>query len=696
MMTGVIFAVAFVLGALAVGLMGANFLDSDTLALAVTAVIGGVFAIGSIELLQFRRATSMLTRSLASLSDETVAGLKALDEWLIELHPSLQGPVRQRVEGERVALPAPVLTPYLVSLLVMLGLLGTFIGLVETLKGVVVALEGSAELESIRRALTAPMGGLELAFGTSVAGVAASAMLGLMSTISRRDRILASRFLDRKIATLLRRFSRSYEQQETFKALQVQSLGLPAVVEKLDALADRIERMGDALGESLATSQARFHDSARVLLTDLAASVGGALSDSATKNEQVLTQSSRLVGEGIQPVLQEAMDRIGVDIRQGVEDTHRQLSETVQDHLQAISEQFARVTGEVTQAWQDGLQAHDKTNETLVGGLGESFGALSTALSGRLQQSAEQAAAREEQVMVRLNDAARSIAENNETHSRRMLEEMSRLLGATEALVDARREGEKSWLEGHGRRMDELTSGMQQALSALRDEEESRGAAAVERLERLESTVTNHLASLGRALEEPMARLIKVASETPRAAAEVIAQLRRELSDSMERDNRLLEERGRLMAELDTLSKSLAESSAGQSAAIQALVDASTGMLQETGRHFAEQVGGEIAKVSDIADQFALSAVEMSSLGEAVKVAVDSYHASNDKLIDGLGMIESALESANARSDEQLAYYVAQAREVIDYGVMTQKELFDELRSLGRSGTEALETAEVN
>jgi hypothetical protein len=39
---------------------------------------------------------------------------------------------------------------------------------------------------------------------------------------------------------------------------------------------------------------------------------------------------------------------------------------------------------------------------------------------------------------------------------------------------------------------------------------------------------------------------------------------------------------------------------------------------------------------------------------------------------------------------------VAQAREVIDYGVMTQKELFDELRSLGRSGTEALETAEVN
>jgi hypothetical protein len=34
------------------------------------------------------------------------------------------------------------------------------------------------------------------------------------------------------------------------------------------------------------------------------------------------------------------------------------------------------------------------------------------------------------------------------------------------------------------------------------------------------------------------------------------------------------------------------------------------------------------------------------------------------------------------RSDEQLAYYVAQAREVIDLSIASHKEIFEELRKL--------------
>ena len=56
-----------------------------------------------------------------------------------------------------LALPAPVLTPYLVGLLVMLGLLGTFVGMVETLQGAVIALEGTTELQAIRAGLAAPI-----------------------------------------------------------------------------------------------------------------------------------------------------------------------------------------------------------------------------------------------------------------------------------------------------------------------------------------------------------------------------------------------------------------------------------------------------------------------------------------------------------------------------------------------------------
>lgn len=71
----------------------------------------------------------------------------------------------------------------------MLGMLGTFLGMVITFKGAMFALETSSSLESIRSALAAPIQGLGLSFGTSIAGVAASAILGLLSAMSRRERL---------------------------------------------------------------------------------------------------------------------------------------------------------------------------------------------------------------------------------------------------------------------------------------------------------------------------------------------------------------------------------------------------------------------------------------------------------------------------------------------------------------------------
>ena len=43
------------------------------------------------------------------------------------------------------------------------------------------------------------------------------------------------------------------------------------------------------------------------------------------------------------------------------------------------------------------------------------------------------------------------------------------------------------------------------------------------------------------------------------------------------------------------------------------------------------------------------------------------------------------------RSDEQLAYTVAQARELIDLSVLSSKRLVDEMRQLGRTGGVAAE-----
>ena len=76
------------------------------------------------------------------------------------------------------------------------------------------------------------------------------------------------------------------------------------------------------------------------------------------------------------------------------------------------------------------------------------------------------------------------------------------------------------------------------------------------------------------------------------------------------------------------------------------------------------------------------TAIELASLGDAFNHGVQLFSASNEKLVEGLQRIEGAMKNATARSDEQLAYYVAQAREVIDLSIASQQGIVDDLRRL--------------
>ena len=99
-------------------------------------------------------------------------------------------------------------------------MLGTLLGMVVTLKGTGAALESATDLDAIRASLIAPVKGLGFAFGTSIAGVATSAMLGLLSALVRRERIDAAQQLDAKIATTLRVHSSAHQRDESFRLLQ--------------------------------------------------------------------------------------------------------------------------------------------------------------------------------------------------------------------------------------------------------------------------------------------------------------------------------------------------------------------------------------------------------------------------------------------------------------------------------------------
>lgn len=894
-MNRIISFAAFLLGAAAVTWIGAGFRESHLLALSVTAIIGAVYLLGCVEMLRFRGGTAALQRALKSANEPSLS----LDQWLAKLPEALQGGIRLRIEGERATLPGPAVTPYLVGLLVMLGMLGTFIGMVVTLNGAAFALEGTTDLEAIRAGLAAPIKGLGQAFGTSVAGVAASAMLGLISTLSRRDRSLALQALDRAIGTTFRSHSVAFQRQEAFRAMQTQAQSLPDVVDKLAAMATQMERLGLQLNDRLLNNQEGFQASIKNVFSELASSVEKSLTSS-------LSQTGHLLGESLRPVVMDAM----TGISQEAKNTQAALMSSAQQQLESISGRFAQTADIVANQWQSTLTEQTKLNQQLTQDLAQSlsgttsrFDSVSNNLTqhyqnalekmrteqtandaermeawqNRLQETVatitqecrqlvEQTTAQQQQMSNAFTAMSQDLATAQQASTRELLQEVNQLLqtsesqlqsriqaealwnetlqqaqrsmlaqtqsqrealqthfqnmgsslitqwsdavtqqmqlnaemlssldaslarydeklaattstlltqiasaaeaaqttqlaqdqqrlnawhdalssistvlkeewqragaasleqqqqvanqfmqsaqeitgkatgqtttmvdnitgmlGATENLIRARMTTEETWLQQQNERLATMTETLANELNALRDLEATRSQSAIDRLGALEAGVATHLATLGSSLEAPMTRLIETASEAPRAAAEVIAQLREEMTLNSQRENTLLEERNRLMESMDTLLTSMRENAQEQRVAIGSLVDASTESLQRVSEGFNQNVTAETGKLTEIAAQIAGSTIEVSSLSEAFGFAVQRFGEANEKLVDNLGRIEAALDKSSLRSDEQLAYYVAQAREIIDLSVMSQKEIFDELRQIKKQAVAEVE-----
>ena len=112
------------------------------------------------------------------------------------------------------------------------------------------------------------------------------------------------------------------------------------------------------------------------------------------------------------------------------------------------------------------------------------------------------------------------------------------------------------------------------------------------------------------------------------------------------------------------------------------------------GTQFTDLVESETGRLADVAAQVTSGAVEVASLGESFGAAVQLFGEYNDKLVAHLQRIEAALDKSIARGDEQLAYYVAQAREVVDLSMVSQKQIVENLQQLaGQRATAGAEAA---
>jgi hypothetical protein len=738
----------FLAGLAAVAWVGAGYAGGNPLALAMTALIGAAYVLGVLELERFRRATAGLRTALDALDGP----LPELAPWLERLPAALRTAVRRRIEGEPAALPGPALVPYLVGLLVLLGMLGTFLGMVLTLRGTGIALENATDLQAVRGSLVAPVKGLGLAFGTSVAGVATSAMLGLLSALARRDRVQAAQALDARIATALRPHSRAHQRATALAVLQRQADLLPGLVERVQAMTEAMERRAEAADARLLARQEAFQAQAATAYAGLAVAVDRSLKDS-------LAESARLAGATIGPAVEATLAGIAREtatLQAGLDTaTRRQLDE--------LSARFEAAQAAAVAAWQSasGTAAADWRTATAAAAAGwqaagTAAGAAWQAANERHERSTERLSERLDAALghfaTRLDERSSALLEGVAQHEAAaraaMAETLAGLSRETAALHAGLAQASAAQMASFGEhaaaasrafgeqaaaasaRLGEHGAGLLQAVDAaqarqqdaaaardaqrlavmsqsleglaatLRAEWQQSGAQALERQQALCDTmagtahaITTQAEAQARATIAEIGRLVEAASEAPRAAAEVIGELRGKLSDSMARDNALLDERARVLQTLGTLLDTVQQAAGAQRAAIDALVGSSADLLERVGERFGTQLEAQAGRLEAVAAQVTGSAVEVASLGEAFGAAVQQFAASNDTLVAHLERVDATLGQSLARSDEQLAYYVAQAREVIDLSILSQQRVLEDLQRLAGRPADAQRVA---
>jgi len=176
---------------------------------------------------------------------------------------SILDSVAQRIDEARE------ITRYIVSLLIFLGLLGTFYGLATTVPAVVDTIrslapregeEGIAIFNRLMTGLEAQLGGMGVAFASSLLGLSGSLVVGLLELFASHGQNRFYRELEEWISTMTRlglsegedggrammaeALDEMTRQVESLQSTVAQSeMGRAVVDEKLGVLADSIERL---------------------------------------------------------------------------------------------------------------------------------------------------------------------------------------------------------------------------------------------------------------------------------------------------------------------------------------------------------------------------------------------------------------------------------------------------------------------
>lgn len=643
--------------------------------LIVIGLVAGVF-----ELFRRGQRVDELREALPGLE----GAAEGLEGRLQAVPQELERLVRSRIHGEARSLPALALTPYLVSLLVLLGLLGTFVGLVDTLSAAREALSASSDVPAMRSALLVPMQGLSRAFGTSVAGVASSAMLGLALTLTRRFEARIYAVLDDRFAAELADATLVGRQIRALERLADQSDDLPQAVRDLSEVAVRIPEIEAAMSSRHDETMKSLRDSVERSAQDIGRTLRAGIDNAVQAQEEVLGQivdeTAELLAEKTESFTKKLEQEAGAR-RQAEETQHKRWEKLVETNTTLVENRMAELFAkeeERLRGWQEKeterasvLDAHLKDLATQQA---ERNASLGTAWEGRLNALIDQDSARAqawENAISEASSLSQKAAASTEAASDRLssLEESMRN-ERSEALRSLHAEVER-WLAATSANVQEERSGLVEMANQVSSRIAELEAAATQRAETLhqniESVVEAQRESHEALVEKTHTLLDQTEGKAGARLSEVAEQVTA-LAESQLNQERAFEE----------------ELRQGREESARALADTLTSYADEMRSALSEA----IVAVREGADAIAAGGIEMSTLAERFSGAVDSYKEANQDWLERLAAIEARKsEGADEAGDEQLGAYLEQTREVFDRSVELQMELYQGVRALrGESG----------
>jgi hypothetical protein len=703
--------------ALLVGRAALAYRGVDPLALGVVLLIGVGLAAGVLEgVLRAGRAERLL-REARALPDPATA------EAIERASPPLRNFLHARIAGAPALVTTAPFTPYLLGMLVMIGLLGTFLGLFETLRGAREALSASGDVAALRAGLAAPMTGLSRAFGTSAAGVSASAMLGLGAVFVRRAEGRLAAVLGHYATTTLAPLTVAGRQLAALTALAKHGEALPAAAVALTEATVLIERLTASLSAAQERSHAALAHAQREAGAEAASAIRSTAGEIRADLDRGIARAAEAVQAVAEPLLAQTVAKLGEVTRNAVVDLTSRLDQDSE----------ARRERDVEHLDGLGALAREATAD-LASGAAAAFAAASSDLSSREE-------ARSTALHAKLADVARATdqlaAAQKAQGAARMLADdarVERLAAAEDARAVKLSASEDARVEALGAALSRAVGAIEQAETRADTREAARAREAVSRMEALAAVFAAQLETVSGRLADPLGRAAQAAEASVQTAAKLVegarTQLEAEAQEAAARGQRL----DALIGSLDVVAgqiaadaaqrgaglDALARMSAERSAAIESHAEARTVRLSElmektllalTDRQGAyesrllaergevataltnrlaqhahgldESLRATVATVREASDLVRSGGAEMVAVAEMFTGAVDRYREASDRWLDNLGAIEDAIARKDGgEAADLLGAYVAQTREVFDYSLQFQRELFTELRAL--------------